>query len=201
MDSALEDINNPESDVPELAAALYTNDAGDTCTEISMTKDEEAVNFVAAASGSVTTVTASILGQANILLVLDDANRDYSMAGNFAASGVGVLEVNGSLKGNDDRTDLVVAVSVPVGESGITFTLKGAMTHEAPAYEAGQDLNIVAYEDLLAENMEGETAQALSTEMSAGVFGILGAILQAYPEIMTMGTDSGTVVEETVPAE
>ena len=203
LDQSLEDLKNQdESELPVLSVAEYGNDAGDTAFELSLEREGQLVSILSVTSGQVTRIDISVQDQMNASLVLDEENKEYSLDLSFSAY-EGTITLKGSLKVQDERSDLEALLTMPAG-GGIPMSLKisAAITGDAPVFEAAEGLKEIALETL----MQDEDAQtAVSTEVSQSLMLMMLKISKEYPEIVTIMTPSGagqgTVVEEAPAAE
>ena len=184
-----------EAEMPVLSAAEYANEAGDTCTEILLAQDEQSISMLIATAGQVTKVDIDMLGQLTIALVIDQENQQFDLNASFAYEGV-AMNIVGSLKVADDRSDFSFSATIPAGETPITLGIRGAATHDAPVFEAAEGLNVVALETMMTDE---EAATAFSNEFQMGAFALLGNIMQQFPEL-AMLMNTGTGVQEA-PAE
>ena len=180
LDKEIENLNSQdESELPVLAAAEYANEAGDTCTEILLTQDDQAMSILVAKSGEVTTVNADILEQLVVSLVLDDAAQQYDLKGSFAYQGM-AMTIDGSLKTTGDLNEFFLNVAIPLGETPVTLGVKGKISSDAPVYEAAEGLNVVSIESLAQDE---EAANAFIGEFQGGLFTLLGNVMSQYPEL------------------
>ena len=184
-----------EAEMPVLSAAEYANEAGDTCTEILLAQDEQSISMLIATAGQVTKVDIDMLGQLTVALVIDQENQQFDLNASFAYEGV-AMNIVGSLKVADDRSDFSFSATIPAGETAITLGIKGAATHDAPVFEAADGLNVVALETMMTDE---EAATAFSNEFQMGTFALVGNIMQQFPEL-AMLMNTGTGVQEA-PAE
>ena len=66
-------------------------------------------------------------------------------------------------------------------------TVKGFAAHEAPVFEAAEDLKVVALESMMGEDEASvEAANAFETEFQTGLFAFVGAVMQQYPALYTL---------------
>ena len=196
LDQALENIREQdESEMPALSVAEYANETG-TCIEIILEKDGESVNMTVATAGQVTKVDLDVLGQLTLSMVIDQENKQFDLNASFAYEGA-AMTLAGSLKIADERSDFFLNISMAMGETPITFGIKGFAAHEVPVFEAAEDLKVVALESMMGEDEASvEAANAFGNEFQTGLFAFVGAVMQQYPALYTlMMGGSGTSAE------
>ena len=181
--------------MPVLSAAEYANEAGDTCAEILLAKDEQNISLLIATAGQVTKVDVDMLGQLTVSLVIDQENKQFDLNASFAYEGT-AMNIVGFLKVADDRSDFAFSVTIPAGEAPITLGIKGTATHDAPVFEVAEGLNVVALETMMTDE---DAATAFSNEFQMGAFALVGTIMQQFPGL-AMLMNTGTGVQEA-PAE
>lgn len=184
-----------EAEMPVLSAAEYANEAGDTCAEILLAKDEQNISLLIATAGQVTKVDVDMLGQLTVSLVIDQENKQFDLNASFAYEGT-AMNIVGFLKVADDRSDFAFSVTIPAGEAPITLGIKGTATHDAPVFEVAEGLNVVALETMMTDE---DAATAFSNEFQMGAFALVGTIMQQFPGL-AMLMNTGTGVQEA-PAE
>ena len=199
VQESLEEIQaKDDSELPALSAAVYSNEAGDTATEVVMEKDGEGISFVAVSSGKVITVTLEAMNQMNAVLVIDEESKLYTWTLAFESAGT-AMNVNGSVQVQDEGSDLEVALAMPVGETPLELKIKAHNTWEAPVFEASEDLKELALESLEEDE---EAATAFNTEIMQSMMTLLLKVSQEFPELMTLMTPASQSPQvEEAPAE
>ena len=194
-----------EAELPVLSAAEYSNEAGDTCAEILLAKDEQSISLLIASAGKVTTVNLAVFDQLAVNLVVDEEAGTLDLNGSFAYQGTALTFTGSVKKTSDDSGDFAFTVSVPAGETPISLGVKGTVSAEAPVFEAAEGAKIGALEDKMKDE---EAATAFSNEVQMSAFGLLGSIMQQFPGLavlMNPGTGTTAPVEdaavEEAPAE
>ena len=194
-----------EAELPVLSAAEYSNEAGDTCAELILAKDEQSISLLIASAGKVTTVNLAVFDQLAVNLVVDEEAGTLDLNGSFAYQGTALTFTGSVKKTSDDSGDFAFTVSVPAGETPISLGVKGTVSAEAPVFEAAEGAKVVALEDMMKDE---EAATAFSNEVQMGAFGLLGSIMQQFPGLavlMNPGTGTTAPVEdaavEEAPAE
>ena len=188
-----------EAELPVLSAAEYSNEAGDTCAEILLTKDEQSISLLIASAGKVTTVNLAVFDQLAVNLVVDEEARTLDLNGSFAYQGTALTFTGSVKKTSDDSGDFAFTVSVPAGETPISLGVKGTVSAEAPVFAAAEGAKVVALEDMMKDE---EAATAFSNEVQMGAFGLLGGIMQQFPGLaVLMNPGTGAAPVEEAPAE
>ena len=187
LDDAVADLQEQdESEVPVLSVAEYANEAGETCVEIILEKDGEGITTTVATAGQVTRVDLDALGQLTLSMVIDQENKQFDLTASFAYEGA-AMTLTGSLKVADERSDFFLNISMAMGEAPITFGIKGFAAHEAPVFDAAEDLKVVALESMMAEDeASAEAAAAFGNEFQTGLQTLLGTVMQQYPALLTL---------------
>ena len=191
LDETLENLQKQdESELPVLSLAEYGNEAGDSAFELRLQQDgKETVSVLSVTSGQVTKVTVAVMDQADAVLVLDEENKQYDLDLSMHAL-EGVVNVAGSLKIQDESSDLEVALTMPsAGAKPTTMKFTAKITAEAPVFEAAEGLNEVALETLMKDE---EAANTLNTEITQAMMLMIVKISKDYPELVTMMAPSGT---------
>lgn len=184
IDNALESLAEQDDDqIPILSAAEYANEAGDTCTELILSQNEQSLSLLIAVSGAVIKADLDIFGQLTAVLVLNEEAGQYTLEGNFTTDDGMPVAFAGELAVADAQSDFAFRVTVPVGETPITIGIKGTAAHDAPVINT-ESLKVLSLEAMMTE--EGaEDAAAFNNELSTGVMQLLMGTLGAqYPTLI-----------------
>lgn len=207
VDEALENLKNQdEAELPVLSVALYGGEEGNTAFDLLLEKDARSMSVCSVTSGQVTNVTVSVPDQLNLSVVVDEESKQYDLNAVFTMP-QGAVNLNGSLKVQDDVKDLKISITVPsAGETPVSVSVGARISAEAPVFEAAEGLKEIAAEDIMEDE---KASSAFNLEVSQALLSLMAKLGQEVPEIMTMMIPSGTgaspVVEdapvEEAPAE
>ena len=183
LEEALASIKDrDESELPVLSAVEYSNEAGDTCVELNLANEEQSMGMLIASAGQVTKVDLDAMGQLTLSLVIDQENRQYDLTAAFISETV-AMNITGSLKATDDRSDFIVSAAIPVGETPITFGIRGTIGHDAPVFETAEGQKTLELESIMADE---EAAGTFAMEIQAGLMTLLGTVMQQFPELSAL---------------
>ena len=183
IDRTLENIRNSDDNV-EQALAAYTNAAGDSAIEFSLTREgaEAGIACTFVRTGSKVTVKANAAGMFNLRLLADTEAKDVELDASVTVNGK-VMSIKATAKQVENHEhELDISVIIPTEQTDITIGLKGKMGHDAPVFAPAEDAKTVAMEDLMA-NADSEEAQAFVTEFGTGITTIIGMVMTQHPEL------------------
>ena len=189
--------NQDEAELPVLSAAIYAGDEGNSAFDLLLEKDGQAMSLCSVTTGQVTNVTVSVPDQLSASIVADEENKQYDLNAVFTMP-QGAVNLNGSLKTQDDVSDLKISVTVPsAGETPVSVSIGARISAEAPVFEAAEGLKESAAEDIMGDE---EASSAFNLEVSQAMMTLMAKLMKEAPEIMMLMNPSGAgtapVVEE-----
>ena len=203
--SGLDFTANIPADV-DFSVTRYTGDAGNTCLEVLLLKEETGIAFYAADSEDASTVTVLVhtwddMGLDAVLSV-NKATQNYDLD----ISGAGFerkFHAKASLAPVDGGSDVNIYVTFQLGDSE-PFTARAALKlrNEKPVFDAGETPKVIELEKLMnPESGEAEELSAtLMNSLKTGLIITAGKLLVVFPDLAST-IDFGSLLPVTVTTE
>lgn len=201
-DSLDETIANLESqdeaEMPVTAAAVYTNEAGDSCMDFELTKDDQNVDVAVINAADITTVYVAAMNQLELSLVVDPTASSMILEGSFDANGQ-TANLSLSLSELEGQSVLHLTVAYGAAENpSVTLQISGTVTPGkgvTAAFDA-ETLKPVAFESLMSADENSEEAAALGQEFQTGIMTALMSLISVVPEAASLlGTMSSPAAQ------